>query len=560
MMMGVIASQTLLQVAYPLGIIARVGVAIGSGAAAATGVDLQDTYPLDGLGATSAFSLSRDLLTSFIGGTRYTTLSGTINKVTDQTGGAGPRDFMTDEVSAHEAVVDVAGTNARTAMSFDGVNDYMSMTGSAPLSSIITVSTGYVICSCVVDAASTTDATSAQGNDAIFADSSNVMGVYAFNTAGAHSVRGYNNDGNADAPTAHPITVGAAIVVEWKHASGNVMTRLNGGSWNSTASGNTANLIGSLAIGAKVAGTPQYLDCRIAELATFNSLLTTPQEDALAADFLSWIGGTAAAGIVAGVGAASGVGSMSGISAAGAAIGTAYGLGSMAGVGASIAAAGGTAVGIGSMTGVGAAISAPLDGLAAVTGAWSLSRDLLSSFIGGTRFTQSGSNLTGVNDQSGNARNLGTPLVDPVVATAGPLSRTASQMTTSNQRLQTAAGDPLSDFISNSTGYIIVSGIFTTLTANQANVWLNHCLMVDTGLFMGIHGKTGGLALAANWDGSSDSTSVSISTATAYVFEWRHEGGTLGLRVNGGTEATTASGNTTKSDWCLDIRRQWYRQ
>ena len=102
-------------------------------------------------------------------------------------------------------------------------------------------------------------------------------------------------------------------------------------------------------------------------------------------------------------------------------------------------------------------------------------------------------------------------------------------MTAATSRLQTAAGDPLSDFISNSTGYIIVSGIFTTLTANQASVWNNHCLMVDTGGFMGVHGKTGGLALASNWDGNSDSTSVSISAATAYVFEWRHEGGTLGF-------------------------------
>lgn len=204
------------------------------------------------------------------------------------------------------------------------------------------------------------------------------------------------------------------------------------------------------------------------------------------------------------------------------------------------------------LTGVGRALAAgggaggpPLDGLSGLTGAWSMSRDLLTSFIGGTRYTTSGSNVTNLNDQSGNSRTFTTPGTDPVEATAGPLSRTAAQIP-GTTGFATGAGDPLSDFIANNAGYIIISGIFSTLTANQANPWQNHPIIIDNGAFIAITGKTGDLALGFNWDGSADSVSVSsVSAGTAYVFEWRHEGGTLGLRVNGGTEQTTSSGNTT---------------
>jgi hypothetical protein len=187
----------------------------------------------------------------------------------------------------------------------------------------------------------------------------------------------------------------------------------------------------------------------------------------------------------------------------------------------------------------------PLDGLSNLTAAFSMSRDLLTSYIGGTRYTASGSDLSTYEDQSGNNRDVTTPLLGmQTVTTAGPNSRLCGDFA-GTDAMKSGVGDPLSDFIANSAGYIIVSAIFDTLTANQANPWLNHPVIGDNGSFIGILGKTGGLALGYNWDGAAESVSASpISAGTAYVFEWRHEGGTLGLRINGGTEVTVASGNT----------------
>jgi hypothetical protein len=188
----------------------------------------------------------------------------------------------------------------------------------------------------------------------------------------------------------------------------------------------------------------------------------------------------------------------------------------------------------------------PLDGLSGLTAAYSLSRELLTSFAGGTKYTTSGSNITNLNDQSGNARNLGTPGTDPVLVTAGPNSRNASDHGTGGGgRFESAAGDPLSDFITNSAGYIIVSFILDTATANSATPYQNNGIVADNGAFVGIFGKNGNSVISYNWDGNADSGSVAATMATAYVAEWRHEGGTLGLRLNGGTETTVASGNTS---------------
>lgn len=262
-----------------------VGTAAGTGAGAAVGTTAA-VPPLDGLGATAAFSISRDLLTSFIGGTRYTTVSSAIDLVTDQTGNSRN---LTQTTAGARPTVAAGGSNSRDAMSFDGSDDNLRMTGIA-LSTVITNSAGYIVVSCVVDAVSTNDTGSTFNNDALFHDSANFMGVFGLNSAGAHTLRGYNWDGNQDVPTGHSITTGASLVVEWKHSGGNVSTRINAGTANSTASGNTSTMTGNLAFGAKVSGTSQPMDVRIVEIAVFNTTLTGPQEDALVANFLAWMG------------------------------------------------------------------------------------------------------------------------------------------------------------------------------------------------------------------------------------------------------------------------------
>jgi hypothetical protein len=204
-----------------------------------------------------------------------------------------------------------------------------------------------------------------------------------------------------------------------------------------------------------------------------------------------------------------------------------------------------TFAGAGSLSG--AYASYPLDGLSGVTGAYSLSRDLLTSFVGGTRYTNTGTNLDVLNDQSGNARNLTTPGTAPLIVTEGANSRTAcSHGAGGGGRLESAAGDPLSDFITASAGYVIIGIFIDDANGASATVASNDGIMVDASDRFGLFAKTDDTIQALNFNGTADAATVTpLAMATAYVVEWRHEGGTLGLRINGGTEATVASGNTS---------------
>jgi hypothetical protein len=187
----------------------------------------------------------------------------------------------------------------------------------------------------------------------------------------------------------------------------------------------------------------------------------------------------------------------------------------------------------------------PLDGLSP-SGAWSVSRDLLTAYIGGSRYTDS-SGISPLNDQSGNARNLTAGAgVKPALATAGPNSRACADFDGTNDVLTGAA---LSTFISNTTGYMVVSFIADAISANDAAAYYNNHGVMGT-LYAGLYLRdtTGSpdTLVAANYDANPGDVAnrADIVIGTACVAEWRHEGGNLYCRVNGGTEASVASGDT----------------
>jgi hypothetical protein len=190
--------------------------------------------------------------------------------------------------------------------------------------------------------------------------------------------------------------------------------------------------------------------------------------------------------------------------------------------------------------------SAPLAGVTP-TGAWSFGRAIVPGYAS-SFYTENTAKIDSLKDQSGNARNLdqGTAARRPVIGTGGPNSRACGVFNSTDTTYLTSGGsDPLSDFISNSAGYVIISFIGTTIDANQANVWSNEGLIADTLGFFGLFLKTGDALHVYNWDGGSDTTSTAVTETTTYVAEWRHDGGTLYLRLNGSTEVSVASGNTS---------------
>jgi len=77
-------------------------------------------------------------------------------------------------------------------------------------------------------------------NQAAFAEAGGYWGLYFKSVPTLH---GFNYDGTDD-KTTQAITVGAFMVVMYRHEAGNLYTSINGGAEVSVASGNTADLTG----------------------------------------------------------------------------------------------------------------------------------------------------------------------------------------------------------------------------------------------------------------------------------------------------------------------------
>lgn len=204
--------------------------------------------------------------------------------------------------------------------------------------------------------------------------------------------------------------------------------------------------------------------------------------------------------------------------------------------------------------------SGSLDGLAGLTGAWSASRDLLTAFGGGSKYTDAGGGaISSFADQSGNGRDLtdgGSSTRRPVLTTAGPNSKACLDFDGTNHYLSSAAA--FSSFVAAGAKYMIVSIVPDAIVNNSANSYSNDGVFAEQGGYCGIYLKntagTPETAIAFNYSGSDNAASSAvIDTGTAYVLELRHESGTLGLRVNNGTEVTTSSNNTDSLGSTLNL-------
>jgi hypothetical protein len=193
-------------------------------------------------------------------------------------------------------------------------------------------------------------------------------------------------------------------------------------------------------------------------------------------------------------------------------------------------------------------LSPPLDTVSSVTGAWSLSRNMLTSFGAGTRYTKTGTAITALKDQSGNSRDftdVGTASRRPTETTAFPTSvLCADFIGVATNVLVNAA---LSNFITASSGAVVVSVIVDAISSNNsAHVYSNDGIIADGSVYMGLYARnlSGVTFYAYNYDGTEDAPSTTGSVGTAYVLMWRHHGGNQYVSINGGTEVTVASGNT----------------
>lgn len=439
---------------------------------------------IDTLSPTGAWSFSRDLVSSWAAAARYTENTAKIDALKDQSGNV--RDLL-QTTAARRPVIGTAGLNSRACGVFDSVNiTYLDTAGGDPLSDFITASTGYMVISF---RATTIDANSAnpETNEGLICDSTG--GEVGLFLKTGQIILAYNFDGTRDSNSI-AVTTNMPYVAEWRHDGGTVYGRVNGGTEFSAASGNTGNTGFPVRMGNSLSGNAaQSVDGAIFECATFSTVPSLTDRDAIVTDWMTWIGATR-----------------------------------------------------------GTTTSYPLESLSP-TGAFSFSRKLLSAY-GGSFYTTNTGVVDSLKDQSGSSRDLGqgTGGFRPTPSTAGPNSIACGDFDGTDDFLVSSAA--LSTFISAGSGYLIISVMVDAVTLNNAASYQNNGFVSNTGVHFGLFAKNvGGTTptfLAFNWDGNEDApTGTAFSLAKAYVLTWRHEGGTLYLSVNGGTETTVASGNTS---------------
>ncbi len=195
--------------------------------------------------------------------------------------------------------------------------------------------------------------------------------------------------------------------------------------------------------------------------------------------------------------------------------------------------------------------------MSGVTGAWSMSRNLLTSFGAGSKFTNVSGAVSSLNDQTGNSRHFaqGSAGSRPAVSTSGPNTLACASFDGTNDALTANA---VSTFMSASAGYMLWSFVIHTITANDGNPYGNEPVCGDSGGYMGLYVRnttgTPETMQAFNWHGSSQSAEAAVITAgTAYVAEWWHDSGSIFLCVNNGTPVSVASADTDVVTGLLSI-------
>lgn len=159
--------------------------------------------------------------------------------------------------------------NGQPGLLFDGSSHVL--TSSATLANVITASTFEMLLAFRVEVSNVSNA-NVWLNDAIICDESGYWGLFARSTG---VVYGFTWDG-ASKSIGLNFTPGTLHVISLRHASGNLVMSINGGSESTVACGNTTTLTGALAIGNR-ASVGAKLRGHVAEVLIWNVALTSQQ-------------------------------------------------------------------------------------------------------------------------------------------------------------------------------------------------------------------------------------------------------------------------------------------
>ncbi len=240
---------------------------------------------LDGYSnVTGAWSLGRQLLSSFGSGARYTTETG-IDRIYNQ---AVIADLF-NATDANQPSLVAAGPRSLSAARFDGVSDFLNSSGSGVA---ISSPAGYIICCCILRAI-TTNAASPEDNDGAFASPGEHFGfVFKKSDFGSYSWLVYNQDSGGRDTVGASISspIDQVIACEWRHEDGTLYGRLtvqggSPGAWQSVASGDTSST-DWLVVGAN-GGLTGIVQMDFFEMVSFDAVPSDTLRDALVNNMLA---------------------------------------------------------------------------------------------------------------------------------------------------------------------------------------------------------------------------------------------------------------------------------
>ena len=170
---------------------------------------------------------------------------------------------------------------------------------------------------------------------------------------------------------------------------------------------------------------------------------------------------------------------------------------------------------------------------------------LFTTSLGTTPVSADGDPVGLWNDQSGAGRNISQ-------ATAGRRATYKLNQVNSlpavlfdgtDDRLVSVA--LLSTIITNTAYSLYVVFNANAINTNAANTYDNDAVIADqAGGFWGLHLKSAPTAHAYNYDGTDDNAAKAIATGTWLQTHQRHDAGNMVISRDGGSETSTASGNT----------------
>ncbi len=107
-------------------------------------------------------------------------------------------------------------------------------------------------------------------------------------------------------------------------------------------------------------------------------------------------------------------------------------------------------------------------------------------------------------------------------------------------------GPAISNIISASAYEACIGARVLAASTSSASPWLNHSLLADGSGYLGVgYVTTSNVIGAFNFDGSTDTVTQAMTPPSTFVLQQRHASGNLVLSLNGGSEASATSGDTS---------------